>query len=69
MIDTVLDEVHDAGNAPEGIVERYLSQGDWDPRTSPGYLFAVLRPTRIQAWRESNEIPGRTLMREGKWLV
>ena len=69
MIDTVLDEVHDVGNAPGGIVERYLSQSDWDPRTSPGYVFVVLRPQRIQAWRESNEIPGRTLMSEGQWLV
>jgi 4a-hydroxytetrahydrobiopterin dehydratase len=29
----------------------------------------VLRPVRVQVWRESNEIPGRTLMREGAWLV
>jgi hypothetical protein len=69
MIDAVLDEVHDAGNAPNSIVERYLSQSDWDPRTSLGYVFVVLRPQRIQAWRESNEIPARTLMREGQWLV
>jgi hypothetical protein len=32
-------------------------------------VFQVLRPRRIQAWRESNEIPGRTLMRDGTWLV
>jgi hypothetical protein len=32
-------------------------------------VFFVLRPVRIQAWRESNEIPGRTLMRKGRWVV
>ena len=69
MIDVVLDEVHPVGDAPESIVDRYLRQSDWDPRTSPGYVFLVLRPQRIQAWRESNEIAGRTLMRDGQWLV
>jgi len=24
---------------------------------------------RVQAWREANEIPGRTLMRDGAWLT
>jgi hypothetical protein len=28
-----------------------------------------LRPARIQAWRESDEIEGRTLMRSGNWLL
>ncbi|HEX7717213.1 MAG TPA: pyridoxamine 5'-phosphate oxidase family protein [Marmoricola sp.] len=69
MIDVELDEMHDVGDAPGGVVERYLAQADWDPRESEGYVFAVLRPTRLQAWREANEIAGRTLMREGRWLV
>ena len=34
-----------------------------------GYVFLVLRPERVQAWRESDEIAGRTLMRRGSWLV
>jgi hypothetical protein len=69
MIDAVLDEEHDVADAPTGITECYLRQADWDPRSSPGYVFLVLRPTRIQAWREANEIAGRTLMRDGRWLV
>jgi hypothetical protein len=69
MIDAVLDEEHDVAGAPTAITERYLRQADWDPRTSPSYVFLVLRPTRVQAWREANEIPGRTLMRDGHWLV
>lgn len=31
--------------------------------------FLVLRPVRVQAWREADEIAGRTLMRDGRWLV
>jgi hypothetical protein len=69
MLDAVLDEVHDVTTAPEGVVSRYLAQSDWDPRESPGYVFLVLRPVRIQSWREANEIPGRTLMRAGQWVV
>jgi hypothetical protein len=69
MIDAVLERVVGVDEAP-GIAERYADQADWDPRTAGGgYVFVVLRPDRIQAWREANEIPGRTLMRAGSWLL
>jgi hypothetical protein len=68
MIDAVLDEVLDVSDAP--CADAYAAQSDWDPRTAgAGYVFLVLRPIRIQAWREANEISGRTLMRAGVWLV
>lgn len=52
------------------LAERYVQQADWDPRLAgDSYQFLVLRPERIQAWREANEIPGRTLMRDGTWLT
>ena len=45
-------------------------QAGWDPRNSGDQMrFLVLRPQRIQAWREVNELPGRTLMREGAWIT
>jgi len=47
----------------------WLAPADWDPRGLPGYAFLVLRPIRIQAWRESNELDGRVLMRAGDWVV
>jgi Pyridoxamine 5'-phosphate oxidase len=68
MVDAVLERtVHVAADAALG--EAYVAQADWDPRRSPGYVFLVLRPVRVQAWREVNEIPDRTLMRDGTWLV
>ena len=68
MIDAVLEDAVEVGVAgPLGAA--YVTQADWDPRLSAGYVFLVLRPTRVQAWREANEIPGRTLMRDGTWLV
>ncbi|HJP90164.1 MAG TPA: pyridoxamine 5'-phosphate oxidase family protein [Candidatus Limnocylindrales bacterium] len=49
---------------------RYAAQADWDPReASASYLFVLLRPVRIQAWREANELAGRLLMRDGTWLT
>lgn len=56
-----VDEEADLGAA-------YAAQADWDPRGLAGYVFLVLRPTRVQAWREANELRGRLLMRDGVWL-
>lgn len=68
LIDAVLER--SAGvDDDESLGQAYAAQADWDPRGVPGYVFLVLRPTRIQAWRESNELSGRVLMRDGAWLV
>ncbi|HET7689540.1 MAG TPA: pyridoxamine 5'-phosphate oxidase family protein [Nocardioidaceae bacterium] len=68
MIDAELERSADV-EADEKLGEAYAAQADWDPRGSTGYVFLVLRPLRLQAWREANEIPGRTLLRDGTWLV
>ena len=47
----------------------YVTQSGWDPRAAGvPFVVHVLTPVRIQAWREANEIEGRTLMRDGRWL-
>ena len=68
MIDAVLEKVVDVAG-DDALGAAYVAQADWDPRRSTGYVFLVLRPVRVQAWREANEIAGRTLMRDGTWLV
>jgi hypothetical protein len=68
MIDAVLETSVDVA-ADDALGAAYAAQADWDPRGSTGYVFLVLRPVRVQAWREANEIVGRTLMRDGQWLV
>jgi hypothetical protein len=42
----------------------------FDPRelTTP-YLYFRISPRRLQAWREVNELEGRDLMRDGRWVV
>jgi Pyridoxamine 5'-phosphate oxidase len=68
MVDAALERTAEVGSdGPLGAA--YAAQADWDPRLSSGYVFLVLRPVRVQAWREADEIPARTLMRDGAWLV
>jgi hypothetical protein len=68
-IDAVLERTIPVAEAA-GIGEAFATQNDWDPREAgPPYVFAVLRPERIEAWREENELRGRLLMRGGVWLV
>ena len=41
----------------------------FDPRElATPYQYFQLSPRRIQAWREENELAGRTLMRDGAWI-
>jgi hypothetical protein len=73
MVDTTLVATHaltDPAAAP--LLDVFAAQSDWDPRGSTNvdaYAVYELRPERIQAWREANELAGRTLMRDGAWLV
>jgi len=69
MIDAVVEQSTAADDAPAPIVDAYVTQSGWDPRaTGVPFMVHVLTPVRIQAWREANEIEGRTLMRDGRWL-
>jgi hypothetical protein len=70
MIDAELEQVYSLDEVPAGLARQYAMQADWDPRESGDRMrFLVLRPLRIQAWREANELPGRTLMRDGAWIT
>jgi hypothetical protein len=70
IIDAVLERLISVADVPEDLAESYAAQADWDPRQAgAAYAYLVLRPERIQAWREENELEGRTLMRRGAWLI
>jgi hypothetical protein len=68
MIDAILERTVPLGEAGT-LADGFAAQSDWDPREPGGdYVYLVMRPDRVQAWRESDEIAGRTLMRDGVWL-
>jgi hypothetical protein len=70
MMDLALERAYPMADVPAEIAEGYARQSDWDPREVQGeFVYLVLRPTRVQAWHEANEIAGRTLMRDGAWIV
>ncbi|MFE5292319.1 pyridoxamine 5'-phosphate oxidase family protein [Isoptericola sp. NPDC056618] len=69
MIDADLERSVRVAEAPPEIAEGYASQADWDPRPGGEHdVYLVLRPRRVLAWREVDELAGRTLMRDGEWL-
>jgi Pyridoxamine 5'-phosphate oxidase len=70
MIDARLDDVVAVSDAPDAVGEGYAAQADWDPRHAAGdYAYVLLRPHLVQVWRETNEIAGRTVMRDGAWTA
>ncbi len=70
MIDVRVAEIVAVEQAPPALADAYAAQSDWDPRggTDVPTAYFVLEPVRIQAWRETGEVPGRTIMRDGRWL-
>jgi hypothetical protein len=58
-----------AGELPEEVGDAFAAKTGFDPRRLAGpYLYFRVHPRRLQAWREANELPGRELMGDGRWL-
>jgi hypothetical protein len=50
--------------------DRFAARTGFDPRQlTTTYRWFRIRPRRVQAWREADELAGRDLMRDGSWLV
>ena len=61
-------EVLAIGADPE-LEDAHARATGFDPREEASvYVYIRLRPDRIQAWREENELAERQLMRDGVWL-
>ncbi|MWA01357.1 pyridoxamine 5'-phosphate oxidase family protein [Actinomadura sp. LD22] len=61
-------EVIEPAALPGARADRFAERTGFDPRRSGTYRWFRITPRRIQAWREANELPGRDLMRDGRWL-
>lgn len=54
---------------PTELAEAFAAK-HWDAREErTRYAYFRITPQRIQAWREANELAGRDLMRDGRWLA
>jgi hypothetical protein len=70
MIDAVMVEAVPASGASAALAEGYAGQAGWDPRAdADAYVYLLLGPERIQVWREAEDLAGRTVMRDGAWVV
>jgi hypothetical protein len=68
LIDAAV-EVFGPQEVDASIADAFAARHDWEPRNEPKpYSYLLLTPRRIQSWRESNELAGRTIMREGVWV-
>jgi nitroimidazol reductase NimA-like FMN-containing flavoprotein (pyridoxamine 5'-phosphate oxidase superfamily) len=54
---------------PDSLGDRFAAKTGFDPRAETSrFRYFRIRPRRIQAWREADELDGRDLMRDGTWL-
>lgn len=55
---------------PPGVGDAFAAKDGWDPRKDhESYVFFQVVPEVMQVWGTVAEMNGRTLMRDGKWLV
>ena len=63
-------EVLEMDALPRERGDRFAARTGFDPRAlATPYRWFRITPRRIQAWREVNELPGRELMRDSRWLT
>jgi hypothetical protein len=69
MIDAQASVIPRRDAGPE-IADAYRERTGWEPGSDGGeWVYILLKPTRIQAWRDVEEIAGRTVMSDGTWLA
>lgn len=70
LINAELRETILAVEIPDEVGDAFAAKTGFDPREQRGgYPYFRLAPRQVQAWREVNELIGRNLMTDGKWLT
>ena len=63
-------EVLEIDALPQERADRFAARTGFDPRAEAApYRWFRISLRRVQAWREANELEGRELMRDGRWLA
>jgi hypothetical protein len=69
LVEGTVEAVLAPEDIPGDLGERFAAKTGFDPRAeATRFHYFRIRPRRIQAWREANELDGRDLMRDGAWL-
>lgn len=73
LVDVRLDAARTVANAPDHQLHAFATQAGWDPRADGdgdvGYVVLDLTPVQVLVWRDEAEIPGRVVMRDGRWIT
>ncbi len=70
LIEGMIDQILTTSAIAAEVGDSFAVKTGFDPRLlTSSYEYFHIVPQRIQAWRESNELEGRDLMRDGVWLV
>jgi Pyridoxamine 5'-phosphate oxidase len=68
LIDGTVDALATA-ELPDDVGDAFALKAGFDPRRLTGYLYFRVRPRRLQVWRNEDELEGRDLIRDGRWVV
>lgn len=69
IIDAHVDVIP-AKEVDPSTADTFSGRAGWDPRPLDGdWVFLLMRPQRVQVWRDVEEITGRAVMRKGAWLA
>jgi hypothetical protein len=61
--------IQSVGNLDPALAAAFTEKAGFDPwRQAEKYVYLLVTPERVQAWREANELSGRQVMRDGIWL-
>jgi Pyridoxamine 5'-phosphate oxidase len=70
VIDATLSGSPTPVQTAPGMAKGFAAAVGWDPREiSDDWAYLTLVPSRIQAYRGYDELPGREVMRDGRWLA
>jgi hypothetical protein len=69
IVDGVVAQALTAGEIPGDVGDAFAQKAGFDPRPLTSYVYFRILPERVQAWREVDELDGRDLMRDGRWLA
>jgi len=66
---TATSETVQPGDLTESEGDAFAEKAGFDARPLSNYLYFRATPTKIQAWREVEELKDRVLMESATWLV
>jgi hypothetical protein len=58
----------EADDVTDAFGDVFADRTGFEPRGLEGYGFFRMDPVRIRAWKEEDELAGRDIMRDGRWL-